>query len=59
VTTCLSEFKSDSLSELKSDNVTGDKCRACLVPNVGQQQIFNFLASEEIRKGEKQKISSF
>jgi hypothetical protein len=59
VTTCLSELKSDSLNELKSDNVTFDKCLAGLVPNVGQQQK-NYLAmSEEIRKGKKLTISSF
>jgi hypothetical protein len=40
-------------SELKSDNVTVDKCHAGLVPNIGRQQIFNFFSSEKIRKAEK------
>jgi hypothetical protein len=59
VTICLGELKSDSLTELKSDNVTVHKCHAGLVPYFGQHQNFNFLASEKIRKGEKRTISSF
>jgi hypothetical protein len=62
MTTCLSKLKSDSLCELKSYNVTVDKCLVGLVLSlVGWQQNFNFnfLASKKIRKGEKRTISSF
>jgi hypothetical protein len=53
VTICLGELQSDSLTELKSDNVTFHKCYPGLVPNVGQHRNFNFLVSEKIRKVEK------
>jgi hypothetical protein len=53
VTICLGELQSDSLTELKSDNVTVHKCHAGLVLKVVQARNLNFLASEKIREGEK------